>query len=168
MQRLISILKNGCCIFVGAGIPKLIGFPTWQGMIAEILNYTWSIKDSFVHQQFTLSEKQELESMMLKERYIHVLSFCKDLFKKNNVLDMYYAKLEELFADEQKYKNLQHEGYSELFKLGKNSFFVQTNVDLSLEVFLKKFKNISVFINTSLPPINNIPSLSVILSLIHI
>lgn len=162
MQRIIPLLKNGCCIFIGAGIPKLIGFPTWQEMARQMLKYTWKNRASFAIKPFTSNEKIELEKMMSRKELIRVLTFCKDRFKANDKLEDYYKKLNELFNDEEKYKNIQNDGYAELLKLGKKSFFVQTNVDLSLEIYIKQSNSISVFVNTSLPTINNIPILSVI------
>lgn len=165
MQKLLELLKRGCCIFIGAGIPRLIGFPTWEEMVREMLNYTWKMKEAFIIKPFTISEKKELEDMMKQEKFIHVLTFCKDTFKKNRKIDDYYKKLKDMFYDQSKYTNINNEGYAELLKLGKlgeKSFFVQTNVDLSLESYIKQFNKSSIFANISLPHVNNIPSLSLI------
>lgn len=161
-QRLIPLIRNGCCIFVGAGIPKLIGFPTWEEMVKQMLEYTWESKGSFNIKKFELSEKIELDDMISKEKLSRVLTFCKGRFKKNGRIEEYYKKLEELFNDKEKCENIRNDGYAELAKLGVRSFFVQTNVDRSLEIYIKKAKSVDVFVNVSLPSVKSISASSMI------
>ena len=155
MQRVIKLLRKGCCIFVGAGIPKLIGFPTWQEVAKKMLEYTWNSKSPFDRSLFNLSDKQELEYMISREELKNVLTSCKDRFRENGKIEDYYRKLEKLFYDERKYKNIQNDGYAELLKLSERSFFVQTNVDLSLEKYIKNYRDIKIFVNTSLPIVDS-------------
>jgi len=53
MNGIADIIKKECCIFIGAGIPKTIGFPLWHELAQELIDYVWSKRKVFVDEELT-------------------------------------------------------------------------------------------------------------------
>ena len=73
MQRVADLLKNKCCVFVGAGIPNVLGFPLWKELASDLINFVWSKKDTLSNKEFPISMKQELESRVERSAYCYYL-----------------------------------------------------------------------------------------------
>lgn len=146
-------MSNNGCIFIGAGISHLVGFPLWKSFAGNILEYTWQKRSSFQNRSFETSEKEELADMIQRDKLIDVITFCKDIFKENNCIDDYYQFIENIFDDQEKYKSISNAAFAALHKLSQQLFFLQTNIDYSLEIYFTKSKKAPtrIFINRNLP-----------------
>lgn len=156
MQRIAEMLKNNCCIFIGAGIPNAIGFPLWNQLVEDLISYAWTQKDTFVKESLTYSIKQELLDFVHKGKLIPVLTYCQDLFRKVNRERDYQAKIIEYLHSETKYSLARTSPvYMQVGKLVKKAVVMQTNLDKSLEEYCRLFP----YINTKLPNSASIPCL---------
>ena len=90
MQDFYRAMSNNGCIFIGAGISNLIGFPLWKSFAGSILEFAWQRRSTFQYRSFDVSEKEELADMIQRDKLIDVITFCKDIFKENNCMDDYY------------------------------------------------------------------------------
>ena len=78
MQKIVELLKNNCCVFIGAGIPNSLGFPLWDKLANDLIGFVWSKKDNFNKKEFPISMKQELENRV-KGEPLTVITYCRDL-----------------------------------------------------------------------------------------
>ena len=92
--------------------------------------------------------------MIQRDKLIDVITFCKDIFKENNCMDDYYQYIESVFDDQEKYKSTSNAAFAALHKLSQQLFFLQTNIDYSLEIYFTKINKAPtcIFINRNLPP----------------
>ena len=153
MQEFYNAMATNGCLFIGAGISKLIGFPLWREFASKILDFTWGERERFQYKSFNLSEKEELIDWIQREKLIDVITFCKDIFKENNFLEEYYKYIENTFNDPAKYSSINNEAYAALHKLSCRLFFLQTNIDYSLEIYFATANKTAsqTFMNRNLP-----------------
>jgi len=138
-KNLILTLLNGTCIFIGAGVSKLAGYPLWEELKTRMVDYFWLRKD-----KIPLDKRNNLD-----------LSMCESLKNHNNIetFDYLYSVEKNLFISGVKYifnsadKQSNNRIFEALNKLnnGKN-FFVTTNIDRGLEQYLGISKD-DIYIN---------------------
>lgn len=156
MQRIADLLKNDCCIFIGAGIPSAIGLPLWNKLAQDLIDYTWAEKNAFASDSLTYSVKQELGDFVQKGKPITAITYCRDLFRGVNRERDYQAKIIEFLHSEVKYSLARtNPVYMQVGKLFKKAIVMQTNLDKSIE----EYCNITAYMNTSLPNGASIPYL---------
>jgi len=129
-ENLISTLLNGTCIFIGAGVSKLAGYPLWKELKARMVDYFWSHKD-----KIPLDKRNNLD-----------LSMCESLKNHDNnieIFDYLYSVENNLFISGVKYifnsaeKQSNNRIFEALNKLNNSkNFFVTTNIDRGLEQYL--------------------------------
>ncbi len=127
-QEIISALVNGTCIFLGAGVSKLAGYPLWyelkNSLIMEFWNQREQIEDWKVRFNFNIKEALEKKDNIESISYLYNIS--KDLFK--NILQKIFEKCKKESTPEiyQEFSNLA---------LANNTqnFIIQTNIDKGLE-----------------------------------
>jgi len=148
MDRIVEVLKNKCCIFVGAGIPKNLGFPLWSELACHLVQVLWNIRDDLKKEKFDQNIQKELEEEINKGNCIRAITYCETLLKENELRDVFIKEIVTIFGDDSKCVAIKNNPiYIELFKFVENSFFIQTNIDQSIELF----KDIQCFLNDSLP-----------------
>lgn len=156
MQKIVDLLKNNCCIFIGAGVPKALGFPLWNQIAKDLIDFTWSKKGEFTSEQLRFSIKQELEDYVIKGKPITAITYCRDLLKKIGQEKEYQIKIISWLHDETKY-NLAKDNpvYLQLKKLFKDSLILQTNLDKSIQSCC----NLRSYVNNNLPDTIQTPCL---------
>jgi len=156
MQRIVSLLKDNCCIFIGAGIPNALGFPLWNKLAQDLIEYVWEIKDQLEPNSFTYSLKQELEDWVHKGKPITAVTYCKDLLRNIGKEKEYQSKITEWLHDQNKYDGARtNPVYMQVGKLVKQALVLQTNLDKSVELYCK----LPAHINNDLPQTIAIPCL---------
>ena len=156
MQRVADLLKNDCCIFVGAGIPNAIGFPLWSKLAEDLIEFTWSERSTFVSDTFTYSVKQELSECVDRGMLIRAITYCRDLFRNVNRERDYQAKIVDYLHSENKYSLARtNPVYMQVGKLLEKAIVLQTNLDKSIEEYCR----MTTYINTNLPNTTSMPCL---------
>lgn len=148
MQKVVDLLRNNCCIFIGAGIPNALGFPLWSGIANDLINFTWDKKKEFTGNQLTLSIKQELEDFVRKGKPITAITYCRDRLKEIGQEKEYQSKIISLLQNEEKCRSAKDNPvYLQLEKLLKGSRVLQTNLDRSIQTHC----NFKSYANNNLP-----------------
>ncbi|MCX5815407.1 MAG: SIR2 family protein [Proteobacteria bacterium] len=134
MQGIADLVKKECCIFIGAGIPKTLGFPLWSELVQDLIDYVWSKRKIFVKGELTYSIKQALEDSVRKGKLISAITYCRDRFKSVDQEEDYQKKIVSCLHDEVKYSHVKDaDVYIEISKLLNKAAVLQTNLDRSLE-----------------------------------
>jgi len=124
-EELLSVLINGTCIFIGAGISKLGGYKLWnelsENMVAEYWKRRNDIADSENRFNFSIKTYLSLNSNPI-EAMDYLFSLDQNLFFK--VLEGNFNNITERL-----------EIYNKFSSLTKiiNNFFIQTNIDLGFQ-----------------------------------
>lgn len=156
MNGIADIIKKECCIFIGAGLPKTIGFPLWHELAQELIDYVWSKREVFVNEELTYSRKQALEDSVKKGKLISAITYCRDRFKDVDQEEDYQKKIVSCLHDETKYSHVKDSDvYIEISKLLNKAAVLQTNLDRSLE----KCLSIPTHTNINLPDPVSVPCL---------
>ena len=102
-EDFINKVINGCCIFLGAGFSKLVGFKLWDELADELVEIFWEKKQKSKIEnnklQFTYSIK---ENMKRRNDKIIVLDYLYHLDQ-----DLFYCSIEKIFKDDRKHINYQ-------------------------------------------------------------
>lgn len=139
-HNLVDTIKNGTCVFFGAGVSKLAGYRLWDELKYEMINYFWENRKRIISQR-----KLELDFSLVQNLKKH--PDIIEVFDCLYVLDKFLFNdgIKEIFSkDEKKEKPAI---YHELGKLNNNNnFFITTNIDKGFERFLGiAKKRINVF-----------------------
>lgn len=146
INSIVTIIKNNCCLFVGAGIPNAIELPLWKEFANHLINFVWKKRHEIKINTISQSMKEELESNVNKGNLVSVITYCFELFigKEKEIID----EVIKVFNDNNKISKANTNAvYNELIKIFSNSMIVQTNLDKSIES-ISKYPS---FINNSLP-----------------
>lgn len=156
MQKIVDLLQtNSYCVFLGAGIPKVLGFPLWNELALKLVEFLWEEKEIFA-QELKYSVKQELENYVKAGKPITAITYCRDLFCKSGEEDRYIKKIIGWLHDENKYEQAkENDVYVQLRPLLDHAVIIQTNIDKSIESYSK----ITAYTNNSLPTQIVVPSL---------
>lgn len=156
MQGIADLAKKECCIFIGAGIPKTLGFPLWNELAQDLINYTWSRRNIFANEKLTYSIKEALEDCVKKGKPITAITYCKDRFKSVNQERDYQEKIIRSLHNEDWYSRVSDSDvYIEITKLLNNAVVLQTNLDRSIEKCLR----MAAHTNMNLPKTISVPCL---------
>ena len=148
MQRIADLLKNNCCVFIWAGIPKALGFPLWSKLAKDLIDFAWSKKNDFDKKRLNFSIKEELEDRVNKGEQISVITYCRDLFREINQEREYQVRIISWLHDETKYKLAKDSPvYIQLKILLKDALVLQTNIDRSIQ----EYCDLAFYVNTNLP-----------------
>ena len=156
MQRIVNLLKKDCCIFVGAGIPNAIGFPLWNKLAEDLIEFIWQERNSFTPEVLTFSIKEELIEYVRRGKPITTITYCRDLLRNVDRERDYQAKIIEFLHSDIKYSLTRtNPVYMQVGKLFKKALVLQTNLDKSIE----EYCGMITHMNTSLPTVISIPCL---------
>lgn len=156
MQRIVDLLEKECCIFIGAGIPKALGFPLWGELAKDLILFTWEKRKELDESKIYWSLILELEDRVDKGDPIVAITFCSTRFKEAGKESEYQEKIIEWLHDEVKYRRAKESPvYIQINRLIKSAIVIQTNLDKSIEEFCR----LPTHLNTSLPTAISIPSL---------
>lgn len=145
-EGLVSNLIQGTCIFVGAGISKLAGYPLWKDLADQLVEVFWqkrsntksSAKLDYSTKLVLNNHKDSIEVM----DYLHWLN--KHLFTES---------VGEIFREAKTREDPSiYARFAPLSQI-RNSFFVQTNIDSGLQRGLNIHpSDISISPNFADPP----------------
>lgn len=156
MQKVIHILQNNCCIFIGAGIPKALGFPLWSKLAEDLTEFVWQERNSFPRDKLKFGIRKELLRCACNGKPISTITYCRDLLRGVDREQDYQAKIIEYLHDETKYGLARtNPVYIYIRKLLEKAVVLQTNLDRSIEEYCK----LDVYMNTQLPTVLTIPCL---------
>jgi len=116
-QILESASKGKLVIFVGAGVSRIIGCPSWEKFAFDLLD------DLFTKREINYFEKKELSKLQARK----ILSICVDIYRDKNIYPPDYQKIFTGDPELKKRFNL----YEDLYKF--NVIYVTTNYDDHLD-----------------------------------
>ncbi len=156
MQSIVNLLKEKCCVFIGAGIPKALGFPLWNELANELVSLVWEKRDAFEEKKLSFSIKEELEGLIKNGKPITAVTYCRDLLKGAGLERDYQTRIVSCLHNETKYGSAKDNlVYMQLKRLFKDTLIVQTNLDKSIQQYCR----FPSYINTNLPNPVSTPSL---------
>lgn len=129
-EDLILSLREGTCIFIGAGISKLAGYKLWDELRKEMIDYLWTRRNSLSFDQEMCLDLSMCEELKKHEDIIEAFDYLYKIDKK-----LFVSGMKEIFASDD--KRVVNKIYQVLNKLnnGKN-FFVTTNIAMGFQKYL--------------------------------
>jgi len=139
-------LHYGTCIFFGAGVSKLAGYPLWNELRDNLVDFFWNNKNKDFKENsgildFSLCEKLKKYNPLSSVDYLY--NFDKKLFNTG---------VRKLFNDFS--REINSEIYLSLNKLNNGKiFFVTTNIDLGFQNYLGLHdEKVSIYPELNKPP----------------
>ncbi len=139
MQKIIIILENDDsfiiekpCIFLGAGVSKLSGYPNWQDLAYKLIDRFWKRRQEIKEKgkAYTNSDCEALRESINKNNIVNVFTYLEDLNK-----GIYIEELKKIFNECEEKEDKKIFASIKMFSEFVD-FFITTNIDRGLEKYL--------------------------------
>lgn len=138
MQKIIIILENDDsfiiekpCIFLGAGVSKLSGYPKWKDLAYNLIDRFWKRRQEIngKGKEYSNSAREALKEE-INSNIVYVFTYLEDLNK-----GIYIEELKKIFNECEEKEDKKIFASIKMFSEFVD-FFITTNIDRGLEKYL--------------------------------